>query len=151
MVSLVPDTHFQQDLPTLTRVCGVCMMYSLILRQDTGKMPFKILHLNNIRIGNEPWWENYPLLPNSNLLQRMGPRAGVQEDVLPTTATTLAPHSGLHVILWISRQTSSPPIEWWILLTSSWTSRSQPAFSKIWTTERWPLLAARCRGVRPCC
>lgn len=36
------------------------------------------------------------------------------------------------------------------LLTSSWISRSQPAFNKTWTTWRWPLWAARCRGVRPC-
>lgn len=128
-------------------------------------MSFEALHFNDSRSEINYDGKNHPTLPNSNLLLRMGPRADLQEDLLPTlgtnieikkcwrASTTLPPHSWSHAVL-RSRQaplTTQHPIEWWLLLTSSWTSRSQPAFSKIWTTERWPLLAARCRGVRPCC
>lgn len=74
---------------------------------------------------------------------------GAQEHLLPchlTAGTCCTVDFQADTLLW-----QPTPIEWWLLLTSSWTSRSQPAFSKIWTTARWPLLAARCRGVRPCC
>lgn len=152
VVSLVNDTFPTGLAHTHWGMC-VC---SFTRRQDIGRMPFEALHLDDTRQDMNHDGKTIPPLQTLACYLEWIP--GLQEEVLPTIGTkmkqksarnassTLPPYSGLYTVLWISRQTSSlinPSQQNGALLTSSWTSRSQPAFSKIWTTERWPLLAAR--------
>lgn len=81
----------------LTRVCWG--RGDFILRQDTGKISFEALHLNDTKQEMNYDGKKHPTLPNSNLQLRMGTKAGLQEGVLPTMGTQMEKkHVGEHLL-----------------------------------------------------